>query len=468
MSGWYLQKVSIEGFRGINNEGAPLVLKLKPDCVNSISAPNGVGKTSIFDAIVYAITGRIPKLDDLPAVEKGSSYYINRFHVGGVGTIVLTLVPATGGAEVDVTVQRNAAGDRTVSASGGADGDAILADLNREFVLLDGKTFQDFIDFAPQKRGRSFAGLLGLKRYSALRQGLASLTNTKAFNNHFGVAAKEAKQNSATVSAQRARANIKEAYSALVGDEYDPAEAETTMLAKAHSALNGIELLKPFCNDRTFEEIDPSSCIDAAKAAEGGEAREQLAKILRDQVSWSEAAKTAPSQEDAERLMELTDARDTALHLTQGDLFRQLYGLSETILADDTWTDKGTCPTCDRSDATSVLDHVHRKIAVFEAVETASSSLAREWTEKGWNQLDDLERLGRQPEEQAQLAEAKDIGSKGALDSTAGIVTKDKRGFRFFSSERLFDSLEGREFRSARDAERAARALLSERPRPQG
>lgn len=417
MSGWYLQKVSIEGFRGINNEGAPLVLKLKPDCVNSISAPNGVGKTSIFDAIVYAITGRIPKLDDLPAVEKGSSYYINRFHVGGVGTIVLTLVPATGGAEVDVTVQRNAAGDRTVSASGGADGDAILADLNREFVLLDGKTFQDFIDFAPQKRGRSFAGLLGLKRYSALRQGLASLTNTKAFNNHFGVAAKEAKQNSATVSAQRARANIKEAYSALVGDEYDPAEAETTMLAKAHSALNGIELLKPFCNDRTFEEIDPSSCIDAAKAAEGGEAREQLAKILRDQVSWSEAAKTAPSQEDAERLMELTDARDTALHLTQGDLFRQLYGLSETILADDTWTDKGTCPTCDRSDATSVLDHVHRKIAVFEAVETASSSLAREWTEKGWNQLDDLERLGRQPEEQAQLAEAKDIGSKGALDS---------------------------------------------------
>lgn len=48
-------------------------------------------------------------------------------------------------------------------------------------------------------------------------------------------------------------------------------------------------------------------------------------------------------------------------------------------------------------------------------------------------------------------------------DHTAGIVTRGERGFRFFSSERLFDSLEGREFRSARDAERAARALLSER-----
>ena len=46
---------------------------------------------------------------------------------------------------------------------------------------------------------------------------------------------------------------------------------------------------------------------------------------------------------------------------------------------------------------------------------------------------------------------------------TAGIVAGDELGFRFFSSERAFDSLEGRQFRSARDAERAAKALLDER-----
>jgi hypothetical protein len=43
---------------------------------------------------------------------------------------------------------------------------------------------------------------------------------------------------------------------------------------------------------------------------------------------------------------------------------------------------------------------------------------------------------------------------------TAGIVASDQGGFRFFSSDRAFDRLEGRTFRSARDAERAARALL--------
>ena len=48
-------------------------------------------------------------------------------------------------------------------------------------------------------------------------------------------------------------------------------------------------------------------------------------------------------------------------------------------------------------------------------------------------------------------------------DYTAGIIARDERGFRFFSSERLFDGLEGCQFRSARDAERAARAVFAAR-----
>ncbi|WP_315838192.1 hypothetical protein [Bradyrhizobium prioriisuperbiae] len=39
---------------------------------------------------------------------------------------------------------------------------------------------------------------------------------------------------------------------------------------------------------------------------------------------------------------------------------------------------------------------------------------------------------------------------------TAGIVVRDKSGFKFFASNHDFNSLEGRYFRSAREAERAA------------
>lgn len=415
MSGWYLQQISIEGFRGINNQGAPLVLKFKPEHVNSVSAPNGVGKTSIFDAVVYAITGRIPKLDELPPAEKGSTYYLNRFHTGGLGTIILTLLPAGGGGPVTVTVQRDAAGQRSVSASAGADGSAILADLNREFVLLDGRTFQDFIDLAPQKRGRSFAGLLGLKRYSATRQGLASLANTKAFNNHFGVTAKQGEQNSAAVTAQRARTNMIEAYKALVGEDYDLAQAEADMLTKAHSALHGIALLQPLCENRSFEDIDPAACVEAAKAAEGGEARERLSNLIRQHTDWTEAATTAPSDEDVEQIVSLAEARDEALKRTQGDVFRQLYAISETILADTSWENAQVCPTCDRSGADSVLDHVRTKIAAFDNVEAASKALAEVWTEKGWDQLDDLEKLARKSDEPALLVTIKSKGTKGEI-----------------------------------------------------
>jgi hypothetical protein len=48
-------------------------------------------------------------------------------------------------------------------------------------------------------------------------------------------------------------------------------------------------------------------------------------------------------------------------------------------------------------------------------------------------------------------------------DRAAGIVARDERGYRFFSSERLFDSLDGRQFGSAREAERAVRAVLAAR-----
>ncbi len=45
---------------------------------------------------------------------------------------------------------------------------------------------------------------------------------------------------------------------------------------------------------------------------------------------------------------------------------------------------------------------------------------------------------------------------------TAGIVAGEEGGlFTFSSSRREFDRLDGRDFRSARDAERAARALAS-------
>lgn len=43
---------------------------------------------------------------------------------------------------------------------------------------------------------------------------------------------------------------------------------------------------------------------------------------------------------------------------------------------------------------------------------------------------------------------------------TAGIVVRTPEGYRFFASSHRFNPLEGRLFRNAREAERAARRLV--------
>ncbi len=42
----------------------------------------------------------------------------------------------------------------------------------------------------------------------------------------------------------------------------------------------------------------------------------------------------------------------------------------------------------------------------------------------------------------------------------AGIVVRDLEGYRFFAASQIFFQLEGRVFRTVRDAERAAARLL--------
>jgi len=431
---WLLKAVSVEGFRGVNNEGAPLHLQFKTNRVNSVAAPNGVGKSSIFDAVMYALTGRIQKLEDLPAAEQGQSYYLNRFHPANVGTVALTLEPDTGGNDVEITVTRDSHGNRNVAASGGADGDAILAELNREFVLLDGPTFHEFINFAPLARGRSFAGLLGLKRYSAVRQALQSLANTNAFNNHFGIRDKNRERATALQSSQRALAGIRDAYKSLTGEDFDPSLSEDQILKKAFNALDGIGILQPHCAGKPFLEISIDDCVAEAKKAEGGETREKHSAVIKQEGSWIDAMRMLPTANDGAQLIALAKARDDALAHTQGDLFLRLYKLSEEILTRDDWTDKSVCPTCDRDGEDSVLEHVQEKVAKYNEVAEAAASLSGSWADHGWNQLGNLEKLALAEGEVALLPQGEAKIKSGGFDEefarkfTAWIATLAERG----------------------------------------
>lgn len=384
---WFLEQISIEGFRGINNASAPLELKFHPDKVNSVFAPNGVGKSSIFEAVTYVLTGAIPKLEALPAAEHGASYYLNCFHPVGLGTVSLTLRPAAGGASLTVTVTRDQRGGRTVATSDGCDGNALLAELNREFVLLDAKTFQSFIDETPLNRGRSFSGLLGLGSYSALRQALQALAHTRGFNNHYAVITKTGKKGLIERQVAKARSDVRASYLALAGEELGAAATKDELRVKAHAILHHIPLIESNCADKSFDEISPDECLARVRDAEGGPDRDRLSKLLQAETGWNDTIGALPSPELIAELVKLARERDAALERTQGDAFFRLYKLTEQIAARDDWHDKNVCPACDQRGDTSVLEHARTKLVLYAAVTDLSERLATASAMVDWDKL---------------------------------------------------------------------------------
>jgi recombinational DNA repair ATPase RecF len=128
---YFLTGLKIEGFRGINNENQAVSLTFAVDRVNSIFAANGIGKSSIFDALQFALSGRIARLGRLQSAENPDGYVSNLFHSKSRATVELELTsddPTP--AVVTIRVVRNADGKTIVSSpSGHRDPRALLNDL---------------------------------------------------------------------------------------------------------------------------------------------------------------------------------------------------------------------------------------------------------------------------------------------------------------------------------------------------
>ncbi|KXV59863.1 hypothetical protein AD948_07285 [Acetobacter senegalensis] len=417
VTGWLLEGVSIEGFRGVNNEGQPLELKFHPTKVSSISAVNGVGKTSVYDAVRYAITGKLPWLDDLPATERDKDYYQNRFHSAGQSTIKLQLVAEPGSEKCEITVTRSSLGHRTVNAPAPWVATAILAGLNREFVFLDGPTFQKFIEAAPLARGRTFSGLLGLSAYSDLRQELASLANTRAFNSHFDITAhKQVKIRDERTVSELSTA-IANDYETLVGT---PIGILNTMTAKekCKEALSQIAPIKLVCQETAFDSIDIDACIDAIKDAEGGPKRERLGTCIRERGSLAKINHDAPDVARAELLVTRAAERAEALERTAGDLMLQLYQAGTNVLESGQWEDMHLCPLCDGESPHSLKEHVAFKLSEFEALDKATAFLAVEWNEAGWTELLQLEAVVETAPEKRLFAQLHARAGSGTITRT--------------------------------------------------
>jgi hypothetical protein len=376
MPRYYLAQIAIEGFRGINNDGDPLVIKFKPNAVNSIHAHNGVGKTSIFEAIHFAIFGTVPRLTRLQGAEHPESYVVNRFHPSGKATVSLWFEADDGSGTIEICVKRDGAGTRAVtSPSAHADPEAFLRGLREDFVLVDYTKFAEFVDASALERGRSFASLVGLSSYSQLRQALEGASETRSLNTDFNLRALQTDVTARERDVADAAARALSAYHEITGQQAADLGDIEGLCSTVTGALRALPMLKPVVGDSDVRKVDVTAAEKLVEKEEGGALRARHAEILKSKSDLSSLVGTDAEAAERTTILRLASERDTAMARVGGPLLRELYKRASAVVTGTTWLDPKQCPVCDSKLATNLSDHLQQRIAQYAAADEANTRL---------------------------------------------------------------------------------------------
>lgn len=389
MPRYFLKRLKVEGFRGVNNQGNPLDIRFKPDAVNSVFAVNGIGKSSIFESLYYTFHGTIPKLDDLKAHERPQEYYCNRFHSGNKARIEVELEPDDGGAVMSIMVERDAAGNRTVSSpSGHTDPESFLGTLNEAFALLDYRTFSRFIEESPLERGRTFSALLGLSKYSDCRQALQAVSDTRTTNNDLELKVLESQIASTQRVVQQALATLQTSFEKVTGKQIEDVNKLDQYASEISQALSNVELLKEHFDGKELDDINFDAIKDVIKTAEGGEKRKELEVAVAD-ISALEILENHSLKaicEEQEKIKTLITERDALLATTRGELFEKLYSVAQDVVESDIWSNDVQCPLCETELKASLSTHIKNQLSQYTDTAAKTKEFDELWESSGWRE----------------------------------------------------------------------------------
>lgn len=386
MTYYFLTRVKIEGFRGINNENQPLELRFKPEAVNSIFAVNATGKSSIFEALCYAIRGDVPKLRDLQASERPGNYVANLFHSGGVATVELDLVDDQG-APTTITLVRSPEGTRSVTAvPASADPETILKMLDEDFTLIDYEQFTRFINSTPLNRGRSFSALLGLSGYSQLRQLLQTLSDTRGLNTDFELPVLQTTISDNESFAKQSFSQFASAYTDLTGNS----PGDVTDVAKwggdILSALTSIELLRPAIGSQRLSDIDFAKLRELVRGEEGGAKRDELARLIEatTRLAAIEVTSDESAETDATVLRGAVARHTELLALTAGSDYQQLHDSALRLYRSGRWHDPRRCALCQTELTAPLEPHITAEVAKYEATRAQEQTIRSRAEGSAW------------------------------------------------------------------------------------
>lgn len=399
MSRYFLASAAIEGFRGINNDGDPLVLTFKHDAVNSVHAPNGVGKSSIFEALHFALHGTVPRLEGMQDAEQGASYIVNKFHPAQQATVALVFKSDDGTPDVSITVTRTAAGGRVVtSPSGHGDPDRFLADLCEDFVLVDYPRFASLVDCSALERGRSFASLVGMSRYSQLRQALDGAKNTRNINSDLGLSTLDTEVTAENRALGAVEQRILAAYQEVTGAVGGQMTDTAALKAQVTAGLAGIALFTPLLADASVMDLDFDAAERIVDQEEGGAARKTLDGLNAAVTTLGGLQVSAAELAEIDALVTAAKARDDAMRKVGAASLHALLKDALAVVKSADWHDPKVCPVCEKAGDGPLQDQLEAKIALYDEADQLDAELKRQVQSAGsigkLRQLEEQARLG--------------------------------------------------------------------------
>lgn len=137
-----------------------------------------------------------------------------------------------------LTITRNAAGVRKVTAPANVDGEKLLDSLNRDFVLLDHKTLQSFIDDKALEGDEPSRACWDLPHTRPSVRNRKGLANARAFNNHFEVKVLTQQETSLKAFIAKQQAEAVAAFHLLTQTSLHERKNHAAAVVKAHDALH--------------------------------------------------------------------------------------------------------------------------------------------------------------------------------------------------------------------------------------
>jgi len=379
MSRYFLASAAIEGFRGINNDGEPLILNFKHDAVNSVHGPNGIGKSSLFEALHFALHGTVPRLERMQKAEQRESYIVNKFHTRKQATVALVFKSDDDSPDVSITVTRTATGKRDVkSPSGYSNPERFLTDLCEDFVLVDYQRFASFVDCSALERGRSFASLVGLSRYSQFRQTLDRIKDTRNINNDLGLSALETEVDADKRNLKAVGERILAAHREVTGNEDGQIEDVAALKIQMTESLAAVPLFAPLLAGISVMDLDFGDAEKLVDRTENGAARKKLDDLDKDRMSLHDLKVSAEECKEIESLVMAAKARDDAMHKVSAASLHTLLKDALVIVKSPDWHDPKMCPVCERRGDRVLQEQLETKIARYDKAERHDADLKRQ------------------------------------------------------------------------------------------